>query len=276
MINNYLVEDFYNELEDFTSFLTLTASNIEPNFKHRPSVVAKDSALILTRLLYIESIQKKCSTKNREKWMNNHEGYIRQSYDQLTRWTGLNANSINRAIAYLTEKGIIEDKAKDTSLYVKLNLSFLQDVFYEYVLINESKRWWSNFKFINSYLTLLLTLGNDTKARHAIDMLIYFSFIEDSSSKLTLNKIRADLNETRETVLKCIELLQRKKFINDKYRVNREKVSNACSENKKFKAMIDGLYEKRQHNLDRLYNNKKRLLYPLAIEQVTQDRKSVV
>ena len=273
MINNYLVEDFFNELEGFTSFLTLTAINIEPNFKYRPSVVAKDSALILSRLIYIESVQQRPSTKRRESWKQRHPNYIHQSYDQLTRWTGLNTNSINRAIAYLTELGIIADKARDTSLYVKLNLNSFSDGFFSYILSTESRRWWSNFKFVNSYLTLLFALGNDTKARLSIEMLSYFSNREETSEKLTLKKMRDDLKETRDSVLKCIEILKSKRLIDENLCVNLSNLKKMCAENKKFKKMANALNDKKAHNIDRLRKNKHRLFYPLANDLIAEWRK---
>ena len=273
MLNNYLVEDFFNELEGFTSFITLTASNIEPNYKNRPSVVAKDSALILSRLIYIESVQQRPSSKRRESWKQRHPNYIHQSYDQLTRWTGLNTNSINRSISYLTELGIIADKARDSSLYVKLNLNSFTDGFFAYVLSTESRRWWSNFKFVNTYLTLLHSLGSDTKARLSIEMLSYFSSREETSEKLTLKKMRDDLNETRDSVLKCIDTLKGRRLIDKNFCINLSNLQKMCTENKKFEKMLNALNDKKDHNIDRLRKNKHRLFYPLANDLITEWRK---
>lgn len=273
MIDNYLVsnsefrEKLFKKIDSYFDNIERIASLLDTDYKYRPSLISIDAAIILSRLFYIKNIAP--STERRIKWMEEHPDCIHQSYNQLKRWTLIDVDSLNRAVKYLTERGIIKDKSKDSSMYLKLDFSSFNDID-RFIFEVSSKDFWSDLSSVNAMISIQLLLGEDKTARESFKLFRYLSRIE-SSKMPKLIDLRRDLSMTRDCVLKTLKRLEERNFISTEeksFTINYAYIDECLSSGDKFTAFVDEIKSQNEKNYQRLKNNKLRLLDAPVSEQL--------
>lgn len=272
MIDNYLVsnstyrETLFNKINSFFNNIERVATLLDIDFKHRPSLLSIDASIVLSRLFYIKNIAP--STERRMKWTEEHPDCIHQSYNQLRRWTLIDIDSLNRAVKYLTDRGIVKDKSKDSSMYLKLDLSFLDDID-RFVFETFSKDFWSDLETVNSMISIQLLLGEDKTARESFKLLRLLSKKESMPKLIDLRK---ELNMTRDCVLKTLKRLEDCNFIKVEgktFTINYTDIDLRLSSGDKFNSFVEDIKSQNEKNYQRLKNNKLRLLEVPVSEQLT-------
>lgn len=273
MIDNYLVrnsefrEKLFKKIDSYFDNIERFATLLDTDYKYRPSLISIDAAIILSRLFYIKTIAP--STERRIKWAEEHPDCIHQSYNQLKRWTLIDVDSLNRAVKYLTEIGIIKDKSKDSSMYLKLDFSSFNDID-RFIFEVSSKDFWSDLNSVNAMISIQLLLGEDKTARESFKLFRYLSNI-DSSKMPKLIDLRRSLNMTRDCVLKTLKRLEENNFISTEgksFTINYTYIDERLSSGDKFTAFIDDIKSQNEKNYQRLKNNKLRLLDVPVSEQL--------
>lgn len=274
MIDLYLVnnpKDCLKFIDDMDSFYA-TIHKLAALISGKVSISSVDSALILSRLNFIKHTP--VLTDRRIKWSEKHPDCVHQSYEQLMRWTLIDRDSIKKALQILTQRNIITYKSKDSSLFLKFDIPF-EDEFDRYIFNSDCKEFWSDIKAVNTMLSIQYLLGGDKTAREAFRLFRYLTRVEGNKLPKLVD-LKKDLSMTRDCVLKCLERLQKENFLTLKDKVftlNYDYITKMTLENTEFGDFIENINLKRQHNLNRLKQNKMRMLQPKVDAQIESWKK---
>lgn len=250
------IDKFYSTLEMYAEELGGISS------------LTLDAATLLSRLTYLK--KNKVHTSGRTKWEAKHPGYIHQSYDQLSRWTLIDADRITKALKFLQDKGIILDKNKDSSLYLKFELPN-NNPEQKFIFENHSNYFWKDGKLVNTMLSIQYLLGGgDRVSRDAFKLFRYLTKVEGNKFPKAI-EIQKDLNLKRVATLSAIERLEKEKFITKQvkiFTINYDYITDQVIEGRDFGYFIESINSKREKNLSRLKENKLRMLRPAVLEQL--------